>query len=269
MDEEWRRELVALTERPLAPLVDLADLDVENLDPAARDAARIVWGRRIANETASVEVARRLARTSAALELGADVAAALARLERDEQLHAELSVAFAERLGPPFAPRTTELAPLADESAVASWTRQVLTALCVCESVSAERYAAVREHTDVAPARAVIDVFLRDEVVHAKLGFVLLPDALERLARAVSEGAATSLVDAELSMVFRELDLAIGLDAERRGMPDPGVLPAGNPGVVTPAMDALAFYDAIEGRIVPRLEACGIAASRLWRARWD
>lgn len=269
MDEETRRELIALTARPLSPVVDLTELDADLLDAAARDAARIVWARRIANETASVEVARRLVRTSAALDLGADVTNALARLEQDEQLHAELSIAFAERLGPPFAPRIAPLAPLATEPAEASWARQVLTALCVCESVSAERYAAVREHTDVAPARAVIDVFLRDEVVHAKLGFVLVPDALDRLRSALGEDAANALVEAELSMVFRELDATIGLDAERKGMPEAGDLPAGNPGVVTPATDALAFYDAIEGRIVPRLEACGIPASRLWRMRWD
>ncbi|MBC7018018.1 hypothetical protein, partial [Salmonella enterica] len=138
----------------------------------------------------------------------------------------------------------------------------------VCESVSAERYAAVREHTDVYTARAIIDIFLRDEVVHAKLGFVLLPDALDGLERVHGEAAVASLVAAELPMVFRELDGTIGLDAERNGLPDPGVLPPGNPGVVTPATDALAFYDAIEGRIIPRLEACGIPASRSWRARW-
>src|SRR4051812_24292413 len=103
--DETRRELVALTARPLAAAIDVRELDPDALDDDARDAARIVWARRVANESASIVAAERLVPPSHVLGLDAEVRAALARLEHDERLHAELATAVAERLGPPFAPR--------------------------------------------------------------------------------------------------------------------------------------------------------------------
>ena len=214
------------------------------------------------------------------MELGAAYAAsglrlmgmesAVARLDEDERAHVALCEAFVQQLGAPEAAQIQPKmrAPDAEPPSL-RLLRYVLTGLAVSESVSALRFAVVRAHTDLPLPRACIDLFLRDESAHARLGFVLLPATLAHHRDQVGIERASSDVDAELRSTFRHLDLAVGLDAERRKL----VLqarpqPTKNPGVIEPALDALALYGGMERTIIPRLERLGIAAATAWRDRW-
>jgi hypothetical protein len=233
-------------------------------------AAQWVWARRVFNEAGSVQIATRLRASASAsgVTLPA-VTAALERLEEDERLHQELARAVLARLGG-AEPRLPEPpAESAPEPAV-EFARLVLIGLSVCETVSAERYTAVRSHTDRPLFRDCIELFLRDEVVHSELGFLLLPVALERLQAALGPASLRPFVQRELRGCLRELDLAIGLDASRRGgLPPARAQPPDNPGVVEPAVDARAFYEAVQATILPRLELLGLEATAIWERRWQ
>jgi hypothetical protein len=212
-----------------------------------------VWARRALNEALSVDLAQKLRATASRLELADVVHGALARLEEDEARHALLASAVVQRLGGTV---LTEAGPEPDARAEIAWMRLVLTGLCVCESVSAARFAMVRTHTDLLPFRACIEAFHRDELAHAELGFVLLPHAIALVD--VAE------VVAELRHTFAHLARVVGLGLARDDVPEERPQPTGNPGVVEPALDAIAFHRAMELEIVPRLERLGVPAERTW-----
>ena len=267
MDESAARWLRSFAHRRAVPLPELDGSFGDTCPAAALEVARIVWTRRLVNESLSVDLARQLIDVAARLAaLDPIVVDALARLEADEVNHVTLVGRVLARLGITGA-KPAAVPQAADERPELAFARLVLTGLCVCETVSAARFAAVREHTDLASFRACIELFHRDELTHAELGFVLLPEAIDRLR--VSRGAATSdvLLD-ELCGAFGHLDRVVGLELERTGGPPPArPQPLDNPGVVEPAIDARAFYHAIHQEIVPRLERAGLPAQVAWEHR--
>jgi hypothetical protein len=269
MDEALRFRLDAIAHRPRVPLPDIR-VRVDDWPADALRAAQWVWARRVFNETGSVQLATRLRAAAAAAGLREPaVTSALERLEEDEQAHAALAHTVLGKLGgtPPVQPAAQEQP---GEPAEVELARLVLVGLSVCETVSAARYAAVRTHTDLPVFRQCIELFLKDEVVHSRLGFLLLPLALDQLGRLSGPEAVALFVSSELKGVFRELDRTVGLDAQRRGGLDPPrPQPTSNPGVVEPAIDARAFYNAVSATIVPGLEALGLAARAAWSARWS
>jgi len=265
----------ATRRRLIAP--DLTELAADTWPLETREAARWTWSRRVAGETRSVEVAVELA--TAYAESGLELSGmdpAIARLEEDERAHVALCQAFVRGLGSHdvrAGERVADAQPLVpepdSEPPSVHLLRYVLTGLAVCESVSALRFAVVRAHTDLPLPRACIDLFLRDESAHARLGFVLLPAALAHHRALVGVERAASDIDAELRSTLRHLDLAVGLDAHRRNLTlRARPQPTENPGVIEPALDALAFYRGMERTIVPRLERLGVAAISAWRDRW-
>ena len=68
--------------------------------------------------------------------------------------------------------------------------------------MSAAGFAVVRAHTDLAIPRACIELFLRDEIAHARLGIELLPAVLAHRAGVVGPSAARA-EHAELRGTFR------------------------------------------------------------------
>jgi hypothetical protein len=253
---------------------------LDALDPSAWPepalaATSLVWRRRVVNEVRSVELAVELVRAYERCSLCAvPIAAALALLAEDERRHVELASAFLARIGA-SAPESHDVAGddggARDDDDVSSLflLRCVATGLVVCETVSAARFAVVRTHTDLAVPRACIELFLRDELAHARLGFVLLPGVLAHRARVVGAAQAASDLAAELGATFRHLDVVVGLDAERRGIRlEARPQPPCNAGVVEPALDAIAFRDAITRTVVPRLARIGVDAGAIWSERW-
>ena len=260
--------LEGFTQRRRLDRPAIAQFDPSELPPEAHAAAVLVWSRRLTNETASCEVARRLETTARTLGLDKTVLGALARLGEDEVCHAEIAREMLVVLGHPAVAAEDVLLPLPEESPERSFARQVIAALCIAESVSASRYSAVREVTDLPIPHACIDLFLRDEVLHGHLGFELLPTAMARLEAALGVAAARAFAEAMIRETLLALDLSVGLDAERRGMPEARPQPTDNPGIVEPAIDALAFYDAVERTILPSFERAGLPANDAWKRRF-
>lgn len=263
--------LIAFARRARAETPEIGSLECASWPEEARASAALVWSRRGIAEAQSVALAERI-REHIARVSGSDRDAlieACDRLLEDERRHVALARAFLERLGG-RAPRSPPgIAPDRAEPWQRFLLRCVLTGLAVCETVSAMRFATVREHTDLAVPRACIESFLRDEIAHARLGFLLLPTVLEERAAGIGRDAMMEEVRIELRSTFRHLDLEVGMDAERRGIvlvrrPQPPM----NPGVVEPALDALALRRAIRRAVIPRLARLGIDAAPMWTARW-
>lgn len=268
--------LLALATRPRITPPDLAALDARSWPEPARQAALLTWSRRAASETESVEVANALRSAYARCDLAIEgFEPAVARLEDDERSHVALCHAFVAAIGgPPARTIEAEHTTSADgDPPTLALLRWVLTGLAICESVSALRFATVRAHTDLTLPRACIDLFLRDETAHARLGFELLPPVLAHHVRAVGETRAARDVADELRATFRHLDLVVGLDTERRGLAlATRAQPIENPGVVEPALDALTLYRGVARTVAPRLDrelrALDVSAAHAWRDRW-
>ncbi len=269
MDEATTRWLHAFTHRRRAASPNLDTLEV--CPDAALDAARFVWHRRVINEARSVDLARQMQCTAARLEgIGREFVEALGRLEEDETSHVELATAVLKKLKAPTvafrADAVTVLLP--EEPATVSMMRLVVTGLCICESVSAARFAAVREHTDLDGYRACIELFYRDELTHAEFGFVVLPHVVKRLRDEMGGACADELITGELQTTLGHMDRVVGLDFERKGgLPPARPQPTQNPGVVEPAVDAIAFYRSIHEDILPRLESLGLGGREAWKNR--
>lgn len=241
----------------------LAPVDVsvrDGLAPHACAAAAIVWQRRHANEQASVALAERMIEAAEAAGRDDTVVRALARLADDEQGHVDATANVLDAFDAPHAPAQAIRAPEVDEPPALSLARDIVVGLAICESVSAARFAVVRRVTDVPALRALVDGFLRDEVAHAKLGFLLLGEA-----RAM---ASETWLVTEAMTALRELEAVVGLDGARRGLEPPRPQPSGNPGVVEPNLDAIAFYEAVEQRVLPRFAVAGIDLAPAWQRRW-
>lgn len=269
-EESARSRLLSFAQRPRVEPPDMAAFDAAVVPALARQAAQLVWARRVANERLSVGVARRIRATvEQAGVVDSAIDAALERLEADEVAHVELATTMLNRLGATTSVGSDAAPPAPPGDAAESLFRQVLTALCVCEVVSAVRFASVRPHTDLPLPRACIELMLRDEATHGELGFALLPLAVARLVAEVGRDRVAVIAGDELRTALRELDRVVGLDAGRRGGLGPArPQPTPNPGVVEPAVDAAAFYTAVERVIVPRLERAGLPALAAWRERW-
>lgn len=265
MAEPTTRWLATFATRRRPTMPDCARL--EPCEEAALLVARLVWARRVVNERLSVDLATQLHFTAKQMgDTGAAVLHAIERLIADESSHVALASAVLQTLGGTVPEPHTHDAP--KEPAEVVWMRLVLTGLCICETVSAARFAAVREHTDLAGFRACIELFYRDELAHAELGFVLLPETLTRLSRAQGEEKTGELVFSEMRATFAHLDRVIGQELEKTGkLPVAHPQPERNPGVVEPAIDSIAFYRAIHEEILPKLSKAGLPASRAWRER--
>lgn len=232
----------------------------DGLSPHACAAAAIVWQRRHANEQASVALAERMVEAASAAGRDELVVRALARLADDEQAHVDAAANVLEAFAASHAAAQPIRAPDRDEPPALSLARDIVVGLAICESVSAARFAVVRKVTDVAPLRALVDGFLRDEVAHAKLGFDLLGEARTM--------ASDAWLVREAIAALRELEGVVGLDGARRGLDPPRPQPTGNPGVVEPNLDAIAFYRAVEQRVLPRFARASLDVVGAWHRRW-
>lgn len=269
MDEAATRWLqtFAARRRSSAPNLD----SLESCPVEALEVARIIWLRRVVNETRSAELARQMQNKAAHIQIfNAAFREALVRLEEDETAHVDLATAVLKKLNaPPInIPDDTRQFVFPDETPIASLMRLVLTGLCVCESVSAARFASVREHTDLDVFRNCIELFYRDELTHAELGFVLFPQVRMVLRDEVGAEPAEILITDELRATLGHMDRVVGLNLERKGgVPPMRPQPKPNPGVVEPAVDAAAFYRSIHEDVLPRLETLGVAARDAWKQR--
>lgn len=240
--------------------------DVARVPAVAHPLAVAIWQRRHANERASVALAERM--LARAQKVGADGwSDALVRFAEDERRHVEAVRSALGALDAPGTVAATLAEPPVAEADALSLARDIVVGVAVCETISAARFANVRASTDIPGFRALIDGFLRDEVAHAGLGFALTPSA-RALAHRVCGADGDSWLVVEIVRAMCELELVVGLDGERAGLAPRRPQPAHNPGIVEPNIDALAFYEAVERRILPRFTASGLLVERAWRSRF-
>ena len=269
MDDSALRWLSAFTNRRRAVSPNLDQL--EACPVAALEVARIIWHRRIVNEARSVELAQSMQSLGKSTNLwNQGLSQAIERLEADEASHVELAMAVLKKLqsAPVTIAKEATQIDLPQETPLVSFMRLTLTGLCICEAISASRFASVREHTDLAGFRACIELFYRDELTHSELGFVLLPLVLEEMRHVLGSSRTDELVEQEMSLTFGHMDRVVGLNLERQGgVPPARPQPKQNPGIVEPAVDAAAFYRSVYDDIIPRLTALGLPAQAAWTNR--
>jgi hypothetical protein len=241
--------------------------DVRGLDPAAQAPAIAAWQGRHANERASVALAERLKEHAIELGLADPIQSALDRLAEDERAHVTATAAVLEAFAAPELPAQALRPQPQGESAVLTFARDVLIGLVLSETVSASRFAAVRTATDIATFRSRMDALLRDEIAHASLGFHLLPTARSVLAAELGAREAARWLVEELMAALAEQETVIGLDGARKGLLPRRPQPPNNAGFVEPNVDAIAFYDAVTHRVLPRLETSGVSATARWNTR--
>lgn len=259
--------LARFSRRRRAKLSSPSNDDVRGLDPSARAAAVTAWQRRHANERASVALAERMQTHARELGLEDGITRAIDRLAEEERSHVTATAAVLEALAAPEAPAEELPYAAQHEAAALSFARDVLIGLVLSESVSASRFAAVRTATDLPSFRRLVDAFLRDEIAHAALGFQLLPRARSLAAAELGPRDGARWLVEELMTALAEMEVVIGLDGARKGLLPRRAQPSNNPGVVEPNIDAIAFYDAVTRRVLPRLETSGVSATARWNTR--
>ena len=130
--------------------------------------ARVAWTRRLLGEYQSLVTVSALAARFAATNEPIAVTSAALRMAQDELRHAELCGRMADLLGGRVAVSLTPHQPrehLDDE---------VMTMLCIDESLSLSFLAAGRGEAADAVVAAIGEALLRDEIFHARCGWAWL-----------------------------------------------------------------------------------------------
>ena len=248
-------------------------LRVDALDDATRERLRAAWSARVAAEYRSMVVFSELLARMPEAGLPLEVSCAASRLVADEARHTEYCARLADALGGRAdATVTDDDLRLADGALsarlfVARWTASMF---CVGESASVGLLQALaREATDPC-VRAVLDALLRDESLHDRFGWALARAVFPALTDDEREW-----LGADLAFAFAHYDRQNGrsLRPDGAALPDE---PAGcdayagaSHGVVAPARYARAWYERLDGVILPGLAALGVPAYEAWALRHE
>lgn len=229
--------------------------------PAATDAVRVEWLRRVEAEYRSAAIAQHL--TLWLIQIGAspDLVRAGMRIANDEIVHAEMShavfLAAGGEGGPTLVRETLELTRRPEEPLEHDVVRAGVEIFCLGETVAVPLFKELRAACSVPIARRTLDRVLRDEVRHRDFGWTLLSWLMEHpLARDLR-----AIVDAELPAWFSKLRASYApdraakedtTDAERAW----GLMPA------------RLYKDALDRTIArdwePRFARSGIDARGAW-----
>ncbi|MFO0632553.1 MAG: hypothetical protein U0168_06875 [Nannocystaceae bacterium] len=274
-----RRIHIDQVHRP--PWPDFAAFDPSAWPLALRQAAAVQWAGRARAEHGSVQqftqLAHALTHACAPLELHG----ALARLVTDEVRHAELCAQMAlvcdpqgerERAAwlrwpPPQEPWSPPPPPGADPAAIFAWAAGAIAiACCLGETLSRPMLDAIATVATCPIAEAVARQIGRDEHLHAAFGWDALATLLPQL-----DDAGRNHVEASLARGLGALEHTTccgiplaevagqQLEIVRTDVP--------NLGTLTDLQYAMIFYATVEGEIMPKLEALGLPAARLWSER--
>ncbi|MFO0629038.1 MAG: ferritin-like domain-containing protein [Polyangiales bacterium] len=258
------------TDRPKVPW---ARLDPTVLDDAEREVVRRAWAARVDAEYRSMVVFGELIARLPEAGVSLEASCAASRLLQDEARHTELCARMADALGGhPEARFDAASLRLVDglpaHLFVARWTASML---CVGETASVGLLQVLAARTTDPCARVVVEILLRDEILHDRFGWALAAEVLPRLGEDEREWLA-----ADLAFTFAHYDR---IDAACM-RPDGAALPAEpddardrwqakNLGVSSRESFARAFYTRLDGVILPGLHALGIPAYEAWAARGD
>lgn len=198
------------TPRPIPARPDLRAYSTED-----REAARLAWASRIADEYRSVAVFSELLGLLADLEAPYATLCTVQRLIGDELRHTYVMAQVVDWLGgrDDLAIDLSNMAlpPRAQESAARRAVRIVGRELVVAEEESVAVLAAYRDASTEPAIRAVFQLVLTDEARHAAAGRAILAE-LARLPRTAGEFAGLAEEMAADRAVLRATyrDLALG-----------------------------------------------------------
>ncbi len=178
----WGRRL----QRRRAGLSRLCWTELGDPDPAAREAARVVWTRSTFSEYASAAAFAEIASALLAVAAPIDLVAAAGDFVVDEMIHAEASARLAMALGGAV-PLEVDLErlvrPASAENALLRAAELLVRTSCVGEALTVRILERARSLATAAPTiHAVLTRILKDESQHAQLGPWFLDWAAERLA---------------------------------------------------------------------------------------
>jgi len=247
---------------PQLPEPDLHRYSREQVDFAAS-----AWPLRAAEELRSARIFHALTHAARAAGLPERWTDRFASATRDEVRHTKLCADIARRLGagqPHYddAPVRMRLAALPDPIARAATL--LLVEVAVGESVSTSQFATSRRGAREPLTHAALTAILRDEVRHARLGWT----GIAALLPALSESRRDAL-GLEVTRAFGAMERQIAapalawLEAEKPFDPAWEAL-----GVIEPSARVAAFYEAIEGLVLPRLARLGFDSKRAWSRRY-
>ena len=184
-------------------------LDPRLLTPAEADAARLSWTDGAFSEYASAAAFASL--TQALLEAGApiDLVAMASDFVVDEMVHVELNARVAAELGgaAPYLVDLDKVAPVCDAGlpAIERAAELAVRLACIGESLSVPVLAGTMRAATHPLVRAVLARIVRDESPHARIGWLVLDWAGERIDRVRLGGVATQRI-AEYAPLWHHAD---------------------------------------------------------------
>jgi hypothetical protein len=244
-------------------------LDPSVLDPARREATRRAWAARMVAEYRSMVVFAEMLARFPEVGLPLAVVTAATRLVQDESRHTELCGRVAGALGghgdATLDPRGLRLfAPELDPWLfVARWT---LSMLCVGETTSVALLDELRRSATDPCVRVVLRIIHRDETLHDRFGWALARCVLPRLDDDQREWLAADLAVALAHYERVDADCLRGGDG---ALPPAPEVSGPNLGAVPVERFAHAFYRALDGVALPRLETLGVSARAAWAHRHE
>lgn len=210
--------------------------------PPIVEVARLSWTRRLLGEYQSLVTMSALAARLAAANEPVAVTASVLRMAQDELRHAELCGRIADILGGRVAVALTPHHPRADLD------DEVMTMLCIDESLSLSFLESGRGTTCDPVVAAVGDALLRDEVFHARCGWAWLTlrgEAMTDADRRRLSASAAETLNLLAPLEVGDEHSAVGSDALALGF-------------LSPRSQRAAFRRAVDQWILPGLAAIGI-----------
>lgn len=242
-------------------------LDPSVLPPDGVERARKAWAARAIAEYRSMIVFGEMIARFAEMRLPLEVTTAASRLLSDEARHTELCARAADALGGHEGAQLdpTDLSLPRDglpaHLFVARWTASMF---CVGEAASVGILQALARHTTDPCLSVVVDTLLRDEILHDRFGWALARLVFPRLSEDERDW-----LGADLAFSLAHYDRIHAGASRKDGDPLPEAAPPSGPNLGIPTREAAAraFYERIDGVILPSLAALGVPAYEAWVLR--
>jgi hypothetical protein len=229
--------------------------------------AAAAWPLRAAEEARSEAVFREIGRVAVAERVDPVFQARIDQAADDERFHAELCVEVGAELGAP-SPRYDATPVERRLAALPSGLPRLLALLtvevAVGETLSCALFKEGMQRAKEPLTRAALSAILRDEAKHAQLGWNLIEALAPRL-----DGRDRAFLQEEVRLQLGALEQVHAVPALRsleQGLDFDSALES--LGVLHPEVRVAAFYEALERRVLPRLEALGLEGHGGWQRRY-